>query len=196
MVDADPWQFFSADEIADMANSPVDSVRDNWPRLVGQLDLCGINDRATQVAMFGTVAIEAVHTFEPVREAFFLGEPEPAESHRQTLSYYPYYGRGFIQCTLRGNYAAYGPKIRALWGAGDGDSTFDLIAHPDNMLDADMSAAFAALYFRDHGGDGLALIPEASRRGDWTEVRRLVQGGADGLPELEAIAAQADTVPA
>jgi hypothetical protein len=115
MPPVDAFQFFTAEEIADMASSPVESVRNNWPRLVAQLDLCGINDRPTQVAMIGTVAIESAHTFEPVREAFFLGEPEPAESNRKLLSYYPHYGRGFIQCTLRSNCAEYGQKIQELW---------------------------------------------------------------------------------
>jgi predicted chitinase len=81
-------------------------------------------------------------------------------------------------------------------GAGADDPTFDLIANPDNMLDPDMSAAFAACYFRDHGGDGACLIPMAARRGDWAEVRRLVQGGDAGLPELIAIADEANNVPA
>ena len=188
MPPVDPWQFFSAEEIADLASSPIESVRNNWPRLVGQLDLCGINDRPTQVAMIGTVAVETNYTFEPVREAYYLGEPEPAEAYRRTLWYYPHYGRGFIQCSTKDNYASYGRRIQELWGAGPEDPNFDLIAHPDNMLDPDMSAAFAAIYFRDHGGEGLGRIPEAARQGDWTEVRRLVQGAAVGLTEFREIA--------
>jgi hypothetical protein len=193
---ADPWEFFTANEISNLTSSPVESVTNNWPRLVSQLELCGINDCATQVAMLGTVAIESAHTFEPVREAFFLGEPEPAESHRRTLFYYPHYGRGFIQCSTQDNYALYGKKIQELWGAGPEDPTFDLIANPDNMLNPDMSAAFAAIYFRDHGGAGLGRIPRAARQGDWTEVRRLVQGGSAGLQELIDIANAAGPVPA
>jgi hypothetical protein len=34
-----------------------------WPKIVEQLDHCGINDRATQVAAIGTIAIETASTF-------------------------------------------------------------------------------------------------------------------------------------
>src|SRR5205085_6980409 len=89
-----------------------------------------------------------------------------------------YAGRGFIQLTHLSNYRAYGQKVAALWGAGS-DPTFDLVAHPDNALNPDIAAAVAALYFRDHGGDGLRLIPQAAAVANWHEVRRLVYGGDD-----------------
>lgn len=183
-----PWEFFTAEQIAEVTSCPLENVQANWPRLTAQLDLCGLNERATQVAMIGTVAIESASTFLPVREAFYLGEPEPAESYRKTLWYYPHYGRGFIQCSLEGNYRAYGQKIAALWGAGADDPTFDLIANPDNMLDPDMSAAFAALYFRDTKTVQGYGIVDAARAGDWEWVRRLVQGGTAQLDRLISIA--------
>jgi hypothetical protein len=172
----DPWQRWTAEQIAAAAQCPVDAVRENWPRLVDQMWLCGLSDPLTDIAMIGTIAIESASSFRPVREAFYLGEPEPAESHRRTLRYYPYYGRGFIQLTWRENYAAYSQKVNDLWGAG---GAIDLVARPDDALDPDVSAADSALYFRDHGGDGLCLIPKAAARSDWLEVRRLVYGGAD-----------------
>jgi hypothetical protein len=173
---ADPWLRWSAEQIAAAAQCPVDAVRENWPRLVAQMWLCGLSDPLTDIAMIGTIAIESASSFRPVREAFYLGEPEPAESHRRALRYYPYYGRGFIQLTWRENYAAYSQKVNDLWGAS---GAIDLVARPDDALDPDVSAADSALYFRDHGGDGLCLIPKAAARSDWLEVRRLVYGGAD-----------------
>lgn len=65
---ADPWKWFTAEQIAAATECPVDAVRDTWPRLVEQLDHCGINDRATQIAMAGTVAIETASNFRPVPE--------------------------------------------------------------------------------------------------------------------------------
>jgi hypothetical protein len=173
---ANPYEFWTVDQIAAASACPVENVALNWPRLVSQMDLCGINDQRTQIAMIGTVAIESASSFRPVREAFYLGEPEPAETHRKTLRYYPYYGRGFIQLTWRDNYATYSRKVNELWGAG---GAIDLVARPDDALDPDVSAADAALYFRDHGGDGLKLIPQAAAKSDWLEVRRLVYGGTD-----------------
>jgi hypothetical protein len=182
------WQFFTAEQIAEVTSCPIDAIRDAWPRLVGQFELCGINDRAVQVAAMGTVAIETASTFAPVREAFWLDETW----RRDNLTrYYPYYGRGYVQITWESNYRAYSRKINELWGAGD---AIDLIARPDDAMDPDVAAAVLALYFRDHGGDGLRLSPEAARRGDWREVRRLVQGGDAKVEELIAMAGSAIAV--
>lgn len=181
----DPWAFWSADEIAAATQCPADAVRETWPRLVEQLVHCGLTDKPTQIAMIGTVAIETARQFRPVREAFWLDEAWRAAN----LRYYPFYGRGDIQLTWEANYRTYGPKIAELWQTDPSQPDFDLVGNPDRALDPDISAAVAALYFRDHGGDGLALIPQAARAGDWHEVRRLVQGGDAGLDALIAIAA-------
>jgi predicted chitinase len=192
----DPFEFFTAEQIAEITRCPLGSVRDNWPRLVAQMVHCGINDRPTQIAMFATIAIESANTFRPVREAFFLGEPEPAETwRRNNLSYYPYYGRGYIQITHRENYAFYGPRIAELWNTDPNQPDFNLVGAPDRALNADISAAVSALYFRDHGGDGDQLIPNAARAGNWREVRRLVQGGFAKLAELEAMVRAAERIP-
>ncbi len=183
-VTADPWQWFSAEQIAEITNCPAANVTANWPRLVEQLAHCGINTRPTQIAMIATVAIESARTFAPVREAFWLDEAWRANN----LTYYPFYGRGYIQLTHRSNYERYGPKVAELWGTSPDQPDFDLVGDPDRALDPDISAAVSALYFRDHGGDGDALIPEAAAAQDWREVRRLVQGGAAGLAELTEMA--------
>jgi len=184
----DAWHFFTAEQIAEVTSCPIDAIRDAWPRLVGQFELCGINDRAVQVAAMGTIAIETASTFAPVREAFWLDE---AWRRDNLTRYYPYYGRGYVQITWESNYRAYSRKINELWGAGD---AIDLIARPDDAMHPDVAAAVLALYFRDHGGDGLCLIPEAARRGDWREVRRLVQGGDAKVEELIAMAGSAIAV--
>ena len=181
---ADPWYFFSSEQIASLTACPVAAVTENWPKVVAQLVLAGINDRPTQIAMLGTIAIETAHTFKPVREAFWNTE----EWRRINLSrYYPYYGRGYIQLTWRDNYATYGPKIATLWGAGGWEDDFNLVQFPDNALNPDIAAAVSALYFRDHGGTNLKLIPNAAARQDWAEVRRLVQGGSAGLADFRQV---------
>lgn len=189
-----PWEHFSAETIAVAAESPIAAVREHWPRLVEQMGHCTINDRPTQVAMIGTVAIETASSFRPVREAYYLGEANgAAEAYRKGLRYYPWYGRGFIQLTLVSNYQTYGQKVDKLWQAG---GAVDLITRPDDALDPDISAAVAAVYFRDHGGDNQRRIPKAAAAGDWAEVRRLVQGGSAGLDRLQKITAKLNTAPA
>lgn len=182
---ANPWEHWTAEQLATAVGCPIEAVRDHHPRLVEQLEHCKINDRPTQIAMAGTVAIESASTYSPVREAFWLSEAW----RRANLRYWPHYGRGFIQLTWDSNYRVYGPKVATLWGAGGHEPDFDLIGDPDRALNPDLAAAVAALYYRDHGGDGQARIPKAARAGDWREVRRLVQGGSAGLDRLETIAA-------
>lgn len=175
---ADPYQFWSAQQIAAASGCPPESVPLNWPGIVAALDALGISDRPTQVAAIGTIAIETASTFAPVREAFWLDE----EWRRANLRYYPFYGRGYIQLTWEDGYTSAGAALG-----------LDMESNPDLALDPIVAAQVLAWYFNTHGGG--PLIPEAARRGDWTEVRRLVQGGADGLDRLIAIAtALGDTV--
>jgi len=177
----DPWQFWTSSEIAAAIKCPQDKIEEHWPRLVEQLGHCGLTDKSTHLAMLATVAIETAHRFEPIHEFRMADGSIPA--YWYTYDGGPmYHGRGFIQNTHRYNYETLGPKIASLWGAGPND--FDFVTRPDDLLDPDLSAAAAALYFRDHGrGDGDG-IPEAAGRGDWREVRRLVQGGDASLPLL------------
>lgn len=168
---ANPYEFWSAQEIATASGCPPESVPLNWPEIVVALDARGIADRATQIAAIGNIAIETASTFAPVREAFWLDE----EWRRENLDYYPWYGRGYIQLTLESNYTAAGDALE-----------LDLEDNPDLALDPTVAAQVLAWYFATHGGG--PLIPEAARRGDWTEVRRLVQGGSAGLDRLVSIA--------
>ena len=177
---ADPYQYFTADQIAAASSCPVNNVTIHWPKIVGQLELALIADRPVQIAAIGTTAIESASQFAPVREAFWLDEAW----RKANLSYYPFYGRGEIQLTHEGNYRTYGRKVAELWGAGD-NPTFDLVANPDNALDPDVAAAVLACYFRETG------IPDAARASDWAAVRRKVYGGADpkGSARIAQIAA-------
>lgn len=174
----DPWQWWDARTIAAVSSAPIESVVVHWPILVSSLDELGINDRAVQAATIGTVAIETASTFRPVREAYWLDDAfgyEQAEAWRRTyLRYWPFYGRGYVQLTWASNYLVYGLAIGV-----------DLVTYPGRALEPAIAADNLARYFATHGGG--PLIPEAARRGDWTEVRRLVQGGSDGLDRLVAI---------
>lgn len=175
---ASAWQHFTAEALASATECPVENVRTNWPRLVEQLELCGINERLVQIGMAGTVAKESASSFMPVKEAFFLGEPA-AENHRRTLAYYPFFGRGYIQLTHRGNYERYGHKVAELWRADPSHPDFDLVGNPDRALDPTISAAVSALFFRDTKTlQGYGIV-DACRARDWEWVRRLVLGAAD-----------------
>ncbi len=206
MPPPDAFQFFSAEQIAEMTSCPLASVAEHWPKLVEQLDHCDINDRPTQIAMFGTVAIETASTFRPVREAFWLSQAARNEFYQRYEgradlgNVHPgdgvrFHGRGFIQFTGRFNYGRYGPLVAELWQTDPDQPDFDFVGDPERALKPDFSAAISALYFRDHGGTRQARIPQAARAGNWREVRRLVQGGDHGLDRLIEIANAANSIP-
>lgn len=186
----DPWQFWTADQIAAACRIPSQfraNIAVSWPKLVEQLALCGINDRPTQVAMAATVAIETARRFKAIHE--FRNADGSIPDYWHGYDGGPeFHGRGFIQNTHRYNYRALGPKIAALWGAGPDDPTFDLVANPDNLLDPDMSAAAAAIYFRERG------ISAMAQRRDWAAVRRAVQGQAAPPDSIESVRRDAEAL--
>jgi len=63
-----------------------------------------------------------------------LGEPA-GENHRQTLRYYPYYGRGYVQLTWDYNYRKYSDILG-----------LDLVNNPDLVMRPDL-----ALFILIHG---------------------------------------------
>lgn len=72
--------------------------------------------------VLATADWESNHTFEPVREAYYL--KAKAEAYRKKLRYYPWYGRGMVQLTWEENYRLAGEKIGV-----------DLIANPDLAME-------------------------------------------------------------
>jgi predicted chitinase len=75
----------------------------------------------TQIAyVLATVQWETAQTFKPVKEAFWLSEAW----REANLSYYPYYGRGYVQLTWKGNYQKYA-GILGLDLAGNTDLALD-----------------------------------------------------------------------
>ncbi len=185
----DAWQFFTAEQIAAVTACPLDAIRSHWPRLVEQLAHCKINIRPAQIAMLATVAIETARRFAPIHE--FRNADGSLPAHWQTYGGGPnFHGRGFIQLTHDYNYRAYGPKVAALWGTSPDQPDFDLVGDPDRALDPDVSAAIAAIYFKDRG------IPQMAAIGDWVAVRRAVQGGTAGLEAFTKMANSLTALPA
>lgn len=179
-----PWRYWNADQMAEILDVPLDNILFLWPKLVEQMLHWGIEDELSWIAMACTVRIETggptrALRFTCVREAYWMTE----EWRKANLRYYPWYGRGPIQCTLEGNYNTYAKYIDDMWKAG-GAIIAAVKANLDTMLDPDIGSAFSAAYFANHGGKGLYKICVAARAQNWTEVRRLVQGADAGLPDL------------
>jgi len=162
----DPWQFWDAAAIARATQCPQENVESDWPAIFAELSARGIATQSVCGGVIGTVAIETASTFKPVREAFW----EDEDYRRTRLRYYPWYGRGYVQLTWEGNYAEYGPLCNV-----------DLTGDPDGAMNPDTAAKVIAEYFVQR------QVANAAENNNWPEVRRLVQGGHDGLPRLVTI---------
>ena len=118
--------------------------------------------------MLATAYWETNRSMKPVREAYYLGEPEPAESYRRQLRYYPYYGRGLVQLTWQSNYQRESQPDRV---------GVDLVSDPDRALEPRIAAAILmeGMKHGDFGGVGLAYW-FSDNRDDPVGARHLVNG--------------------
>lgn len=86
--------------ILEMDVSSKKATRKAIAKLCGQL---GIGLKPQIAYVWATAQWETAHTFDPVKEAFWLSE----NWRKNNLRYYPYYGRGYVQLTWRRNYREY-----------------------------------------------------------------------------------------
>jgi len=126
----------------------------------------GICTVSTMVGALATVRTEVGFKFKPITEyasgAAYewrkdLGNTQKGDGAK-------FKGRGYIQLTGRSNYLNYGKRLG-----------LDLIKNPDLALDVKNSARILAVYFKDR------KVNIACDKQDWTKVRRLVNGGTNGL---------------
>lgn len=157
--------------------APEQNVATNWPPIEAALLSLGVSSRLAIIGALATIRVECP-PFAPRSEQYNgdpqeyfrrydgrrdLGNTEPGDGFR-------FRGRGYVQITGRYNYGHYSKLIGV-----------DLLAEPDAALNPHNAAAiFAHFYAARH-------VAEAAEREDWPEVRRLVNGGNNGLSLLEAI---------
>lgn len=168
------WAWWTAGEIAQATGCPAANVADHWPLVADALDRRGIYDRDVARGVIGTVAIESASTFQPVREAFWL----PEAWRKANLRYYPFFGRGYVQITWESNYRAAGAALG-----------IDLVSKPDRALEPQIAADVLAWFWATKGtpskdGTSWYSLTDLCREGDWRWVRRVVQGGEEGLDRL------------
>lgn len=103
-----------------------------------------ITSQAQIAYIIATVQHETAESFQPVKEAYYLGEPA-GENHRKTLGYYPYYGRGYVQLTWDYNYRKYSDVLG-----------LDLVNDPDLVMRPELS---------------LFILVDGMKRGIFTGVK-------------------------
>lgn len=161
--------------VAKATGKPQQNVQLHWPIIAEALE-----DRllASDMNLIGAAATIATETprFAPLSEmgapSWFLryepgttigarlGNTQPGDGAR-------YKGRGFIQLTGRANYRAAGNAL-----------DLELELKPEQANDPHVAAQVFAWYWDTHH---LAHVCESQQ---WTEVRRLVNGGTNGLTEF------------
>ena len=129
----------------------------------------GIHTPLTLIGALATVRVEVGKKFKPVREkADGTAYEGRADLGNLYIGDGPLYkGRGYIQLTGRSNYATYEKKLGVA-----------LVNKPDNALDVTVSARVLANYFKDR------KVNIACEARDWKKVRKLVNGGDNGLDEF------------
>ncbi len=130
----------------------------------------------TQIAyVLATAQWETAQTFQPVREAFFLGSK--AEAYRKTLKYYPYYGRGYVQLTWKTNYERYGKLLKK-----------DLVNNPDLVMDPNLSLFILVHGFKTGAFTGRKITDYInSSQTDFLKARRCINGN-DRAKEIKDLA--------
>ncbi|MEP0924363.1 penicillin-insensitive murein endopeptidase [Leptolyngbya sp. ST-U4] len=140
----------------------------------------GITNKSQIAYILATVKHETNNTFQPVREAYYLGEPK-AENYRQTLRYYPFYGRGYVQLTWDYNYREYSNLLG-----------FDLVNQPDLLMRSDISLFILIDGMKRGVFTGVSLNDYITDSNvDFFNARRIINGtDAADLIEEHAIAWQ------
>jgi putative chitinase len=92
-----------------------------------------------------------------------LGNTHPGDGSK-------YRGRGFIQITGRNNYAEAGEALH-----------LDLIDHPEILEDPEMCAVSAAWWWKSHGLNELADVP------DFPAITKRINGGMTGYADRFAL---------
>ena len=152
------------------------------PRITKECERKGILRNQTAYIL-ATSQWETASSHEPVREGYYLGEPEPAESHRKTLRYYPWYGRGFVQLTWEENYAKQQEKNG--WGT-------TLTDNPDMALDPDYAMVILIDGMMDGDFTGAKLGDYVDlQKSDFYNARRVVNG-TDKAAQIAEIATEYD----
>lgn len=126
----------------------------------------GIYTPLSLIGALATARVECGIPFIPIEE---LADGSAYEFNKQLGNYVPgdgkkYKGRGYPMVTGRYNYQHMGDILG-----------IDLICHPELALQTDISAKILAQFFKERG------IDKACNVGQWTMVRRLVNGGTNGL---------------
>ena len=127
--------------------------------------------------LLGTSFWETAHTMKPVREAYWLSE----DWRRTHLRYYPFYGRGFVQCTWLANYQRAAKELGLPI-----DKNLDLALDPKIAADIAVLGMSEGWFTRHKLSDYIDL-----QHSDFFHARQIING-MDKAQEIAVIAQHYD----
>lgn len=143
-------------------------------RIIASCDAARLTTAQTAYVL-ATAYWETNRTMQPVREAYYLGDS--AEAYRAKLSYYPWYGRGFVQLTWQANYLKAGQALNV-----------EMLANPDLALEPTNAASILVEGMVEGWFTGKKLSSYITATScDYVSARRIING-TDCAKQIAAIA--------
>ena len=140
-----------------------ETVAKNLPGIVEEMAKAGYNSKNLLVSIIATIHVETeIDPFNPIEEI-------DGRNQARINGYFGgenYFGRGYIQITHDENYEKAGEGI----GLGK-----QLLQKPEMTLRPEIAAKIVTWYWKTNGVD------KAAEAGDWRRVRKLVNGGYNGI---------------
>ncbi len=152
---------------------PLTNLEENLPKINVALNSKNILERNVVIAAHATILVETAWTYAPISEyggeKYFtrMYEGRSDLGNTQVGDGVRFKGRGFVMVTGRANYQHFSKHCGV-----------DLCADPDKANNGAIAALILAAYFKERG------VVEAARAADWVKVRKLVNGGRNGLSEF------------
>jgi peptidoglycan hydrolase-like protein with peptidoglycan-binding domain len=142
--------------------------------IIAESNALGLTLRSQHAYIAATTYWETAHTFHPVREAFYLPDPD---AYLRAKPYYPYYGRGYVQLTWRQNYQQYGQILQR-----------DLANDADLALDPTLALFVLVHGFKLGAFTGHKITDYINQAGTDFMKARLCINGTDRAADIAAIA--------
>ncbi|RDW95451.1 hypothetical protein J057_24200 [Marinobacter nanhaiticus D15-8W] len=159
----DVWHFYPlALQEKQAANYNFSNRHETIKTIIRACRANGISMDEQIAYILATVERETGNTFEPVIEAYWLSE----KYRKENFSYYPYYGRGFVQITWKHNYEKYSKKL-----------SIDLVSNPDLALENENSLFILIDGFKNGVFTGKKIAEYINSRSiDFFNARRCING--------------------
>jgi hypothetical protein len=160
-------------KLAAWETSHFSSKQGTIDAIKGMCQAMGIGLPAQIAYVLATTQWETAQTFQPVKEAFWNDEAW----RRTNLSYFPYYGRGYVQLTWDRNYKAYSDILG-----------IDLVTNPDRAMEPAV-ALFVLVHGFKTGTFTGRKITDFITQGttDFVGARRCING-TDKATEIASLA--------